>query len=112
MNKLHEEPKTTIIPELNFLQNGLYPKKLSIILKTNISGHTHMEYKSNMSLRNSNVDYTFFNQLIKLNESVVNDNTVYPNGIVSDTAYKNGAPHTIYTSTVPDTILQKFLIYY
>ena len=109
MNKLHEEPKTTIIPELNFLQNGLYPKKLSIILKTNISGHTHMEYKSNMSLRNSNVDYTFFNQLIKLNESVVNDNTVYPNGIVPEVAYKNGVPHTIYTSTVPDTILQKFL---
>ena len=109
MNNLDNE-STKINSELNFLQKGLYPHKLCIILNTNITGYSHVEYNSKMNIRNNtNTDYVFFNQLVELNVNVVNDKREYPNGIVSDNAYENGIPTTVYKNAIPDTIIQRFL---
>lgn len=106
MSKLYE--KISSDPNLSFLQNGIYPQKLYIVLKTNIEATPFIEYSTSMNITTSKLDYVLFNQLIPYDKRIINDNTSYPNDIIPET-YRDNIPETLYKDTVPDNILQKFI---
>ena len=106
MSKLYE--KISSDPNLSFLQNGIYPQKLYIVLKTNIEATPFIEYSTKMNITSSNSEYVLFNQLIPYDKRIINDNTSYPNDNIPET-YRDNIPETLYKDAVPDNILQKFI---